>query len=172
MDSPAFVERSGPGGPHEISDLGKAGVRATSSEAVAVSGTFPAATRLTPNGPETPRGLQGAPLQRAVSAEVSESYFSPGDAESPTTSPVRDAERYERLRGEAARQGMKMLEEERERNREMNELLKVLRVQDTCYIVAMFISKSSLPCLLVFASYRIFVFKRRRKRATHISDTH
>jgi F0F1-type ATP synthase membrane subunit b/b' len=33
-------------------------------------------------------------------------------------------DRYERLREEAARQGMRMLEEERERNREMNELLK------------------------------------------------
>ena len=46
----------------------------------------------------------------------------------PCTSPVKDAEsqkeRYERLREEAAKQGMRMLEEERERNREMNDLLK------------------------------------------------
>ena len=54
-------------------------------------------------------------------------------ASSPPVSPSREGEtqkeRYERLREEAAKQGMRMLEEERERNREMNDLLKA-RVDD------------------------------------------
>jgi Trm5-related predicted tRNA methylase len=54
------------------------------------------------------------------------------NANSSPATPTRDQsqkDRYERLRDEAARQGMKMLEEERERNTEMNELLKA-RVED------------------------------------------
>ena len=39
-------------------------------------------------------------------------------------SPQDSNDRYGRLREEAAREGMRMLQEERERNREMNELLK------------------------------------------------
>jgi hypothetical protein len=41
-----------------------------------------------------------------------------------TMSPSSPNDRYGRLREEAAREGMRMLQEERERNREMNELLK------------------------------------------------
>jgi len=74
--------------------------------------------KTTPNGPTaSPRISAGTP---------SSAGRSPNDSlcRDDEASPATERQRYERLREEAAKQGMKMLEEEKERNREMTELLQ------------------------------------------------
>ena len=55
---------------------------------------------------------------------VSDDHLGQPELSSPSSPQDSNSDRYGRLREEAAREGMRMLQEERERNREMNELLK------------------------------------------------
>jgi hypothetical protein len=116
MESPPQGRWSGPGGPHD--EPSPQLYRRPPMLSLPAAAAGESLKKTTPNGPTaSPRISAGTP---------SSAGRSPNDSlcRDDEASPATERQRYERLREEAAKQGMKMLEEEKERNREMTELLQ------------------------------------------------
>ena len=125
MESPPQGRWSGPGGPH---DFEFAVENRTHDEALPLRRppilSLPAAAgeglkKTTPNGPNASPRTCTASSARCSPSDSCGDFVHEDDA-----SPATEKQRYARLREEAAKQGMKMLEEEKERNREMTDLLQ------------------------------------------------
>ena len=118
MDSPSQSQWKGPGGPRDEpgSPLLARRPPRLSLPPAAASGD---GKRATPNGPRT-----ASPRTTLNLGGRSPSSCEEGGGEDATSPTSTERQRYERLREEAAKQGMKMLEEEKQRNSELTGLLK------------------------------------------------
>jgi len=126
MDSPSQAAWKGPGGPRD--EPGSPPLARRPPRLSLPPGTASASDgkRAMPNGPRTASPRTALNLGALhLGGRSPSSYEEGGGEDGGDTSPTStERQRYERLREEAAKQGMKMLEEEKQRNSEHIGLLK------------------------------------------------